>query len=413
MTKEERKQLETRAGELYKLALKESRKLSPAEETELRGIEAQIDSADYRAAHPEPSPAAQRFASGLEVRSREPRPGEVRTFKRGENFASIAPPYEGPGIGAYVRGLVTGNWTHAEELRQLSESSLGAGGYLVPTPLSLQVIELMRNQTQVINAGAISVPMSSSTLKMGRLASDVTSYWKAENAPATYSENTFEQILFTAHTVIAAVKLSEEILEDAYNIDAIVSDSLAKSLALEMDRAALYGTGLNDEPLGIKNYPGVTITDTSGSPSTPMVFQNYQPIGTGIAKLMSYNFKGPFGAMLSPETAGKLDNLQDSLGQPMRQPPLVEACEKYITNQIPSTVQFGSPAISTTDIFLGEWQRLMLGIRTSLVMEVSRVAGDSTGSAFSNLQAWLRIYARMDCQLSHPLAFNVLAGIGV
>src|ERR1017187_146309 len=207
LTAETRQKLEGRAGELYKLALKESRELAPGEKEELARIEAQIDAGDYRAAHPGEG-AARRFASGLEVRSREPREGEIRTFKKVEKFASTTPPYEGPGVGAYVRGLVTGNWRGAEELRALSEGSLGAGGYTVPTPLSLQVIDLMRSECQVIAAGAISVPMTSSTLKMARLASDVTSYWKAENAPATFTDNTFEQVLLTSHTLTAGTKAS-------------------------------------------------------------------------------------------------------------------------------------------------------------------------------------------------------------
>src|ERR1039457_6140892 len=119
MTDEQRKKLELRAGELYKLALKESRELAPAEREELARIEGQIDAGDYRAAHPGEG-AARRFASGLEIRSREPREGEVRTFKKAEKLASVAPPYDGPGIGSYVRGIVTGNWKHAEELRALS-----------------------------------------------------------------------------------------------------------------------------------------------------------------------------------------------------------------------------------------------------------------------------------------------------
>jgi hypothetical protein len=44
-------------------------------------------------------------------------------------------------------------------------------------------------------------------------------------------------------------------------------------------------------------------------------------------------------------------------------------------------------------------------------MEISRTAADSTGSAFTNAQVWIRAYLRADVQLAHPRAFNVLSGI--
>jgi hypothetical protein len=53
----------------------------------------------------------------------------------------------------------------------------------------------------------------------------------------------------------------------------------------------------------------------------------------------------------------------------------------------------------------------MIGVRTNMTMEISRVAADSTGSAFSSMQWWIRAYLRADVQLAHPAAFVVLNGI--
>ena len=137
--------------------------------------------------------------------------------------------------------MLTGRWE--PELRALAEGTPSAGGYVIPTPLALQVVDLLRNQAQVHRAGAVSVTMNSATLKMARLASDVTAGWKAENAAMTYSDNSFQQILFTANTLIAGAKISLEMIEDSENIDAVVSNSISKALALALDYAALYGSG--------------------------------------------------------------------------------------------------------------------------------------------------------------------------
>ena len=65
------------------------------------------------------------------------------------------------------------------------------------------------------------------------------------------------------------------------------------------------------------------------------------------------------------------------------------------------------PFIFYSSVFIGDFTQLMIGLRTSFRLEVSRVAGD----AFTNLQVWIRAYLRADIQLAHPEAFCVLTGV--
>ena len=58
--------------------------------------------------------------------------GEVRAYRPTEAIAEA--PYSGPGVGAYVRGIVTGKWEGADELRSLAEGSTPG---IVPGPDSL------------------------------------------------------------------------------------------------------------------------------------------------------------------------------------------------------------------------------------------------------------------------------------
>lgn len=348
--------------------------------------------------------ALQQRSEGMVYVPRDSKPGEVRAFKPNEAIAESR--YSGAGLGSYVRGIVTGKWDGAEELRSLAEGST-PGSYLVPTPLATYIIDKVRNQAQVLRAGAMTVPMESATLKIARLNTDVTSAWKAENAAMTFSDANFDVVTFTANTLMAGSKLSIEVVEDAFNIDAIVSDSITKSLALAVDYAALYGSGSSNQPTGIKNQSGVTLTNLGTNGFTMTDFSKYS---TGISALMGNNFNGPFGILHSARTAGELDNLQDTLHQPLRQPDLVASAAKFVTNQIPNNLTVGT-GTTCSDAFIGQWDQCMLGIRTGLVMEISRVAADSNSSAFTNGQVWIRAYLRADVQLAHPLAFNVLSGI--
>ncbi len=161
----------------------------------------------------------------------------------------------------YLRGLATGNWDGAEHERALSEGTLTAGGHLVPTPLSARVIDLARNQTRVFQAGAITVPMASQTLKLARLTGEGTPAWKTENAAITDADMTFDSVTFTARTLVRLVKLSVELFEDADpSSEDVIARAFASQLALELDRVALRGTGTAPEPRGVLNTSGVTIT---------------------------------------------------------------------------------------------------------------------------------------------------------
>lgn len=346
-----------------------------------------------------------RGENGLRHVHRELRPGEVRMYRNDESVSDT--PYQGPGIGAFVRGIVTGKMD--PELRSMAEGTLSAGGYLVPLPLARFVIDLLRNQTQVVRAGAITVPMQSQTLKIARLTGDITSNWKAENAAATASDNTFDAVTFTAQTLIALAKLSIELVEDAPNIDEVVGNSISKSLALELDRVALYGSGSSSQPKGAKNVSGVTV-DTTTMGTNGSAFTDYSQLNTAIGALKSANLPGPFGVIISPRTEAELSGLQDTLHQPLRKPDLVAAAQFFSTSQIPNNLTQGS-ANTASDAFIGQWDQLMIGLRTSMVMEVSRVAADASNSAFGNLQVWIRAYLRADIQLMHTAAFHVLSGI--
>src|SRR3954468_10363228 len=73
----------------------------------------------------------------------------------------------------YLRGMVTGEWDGADaERRAMAEGVLGTGGYMLPAPLSAQIIDLARNQTRVLQAGAGLVPMPNKTLDMARWEQD-------------------------------------------------------------------------------------------------------------------------------------------------------------------------------------------------------------------------------------------------
>jgi HK97 family phage major capsid protein len=281
-----------------------------------------------------------------------------------------------------------------------------AGGFLVPGPLAGRVIDKARNQARIFQAGALTVPMQSSTLKIARVATDPTAAWKAENAQATASDMTFEALTLTARSLIAIAKLSIELMEDSPTINDVVENAMAQALALELDRAALYGSGTAPEPRGIINTSGVGIQSqgTNGAALT-----SYDAFSTAVQTIQAAN-GDPNAVIYAARTAGTLDRLKDSTGQPLQPPQSFRELTKLVTSQVPVNRTHGA-ASNASDAFVGEWPELLVGVRTQLRIEASRVSVVGGESAFDRLQVHVRAYLRADIGVAQPSHFVVVTGI--
>jgi HK97 family phage major capsid protein len=169
---------------------------------------------------------------------------------------------EGLSFDRYLRGMATGRWDEAPQERSLAEATIGAGGALVPAPLSARVIDLARNASRVFQAGSITVPMTAQTLALARLTGEGTPGWKTENSAITATADmTFDRVTFTARTLTRVITLSLELFEDADpSSQDVIARSFAAQMALELDRVALRGSGTAPEPRGVLNQSGITTT---------------------------------------------------------------------------------------------------------------------------------------------------------
>lgn len=306
-------------------------------------------------------------------------------------------------FGRLVRGLVTGNWDDATaEHRAMSEGTASAGGYTVPVELAVDVIDRARNMMQVVQAGARTVPMTTQTLKMARVDADPAASWHTENAAITPSDGTFGQITFTAQTLTVITVASLELFEDSVNIGEVLSNSIAQSIAQEWDRVALRGSGTAPEPRGVRNQAGVTITALNGQANgaTPT---SYDLLIDSNQVLRAGNFE-PTAYIMAPRTDTTLSKLKDSTGQPLRTPDAVAAIPRLRTNQIPTTLTKGT-STDCSDVYTGDWQHLLLGMRTGLQIRLL------DQRYIDNGQFGLFAYMRGDVQLARAGAFNVTEGI--
>ena len=300
----------------------------------------------------------------------------------------------------YLRGLATGEWDGAEHERALAEGTATAGGHLVPAPLASRVIDLARNASRVMQAGATTVPMSAQTLKLARLTGEGGPAWKAENAPVAEGDLTFAPVTFTARTMTRLVKLSVELFEDADpSAEDVIARAFAAQMATELDRAALRGAGTTTEPRGVLNTSGVTVTDHGANGAA---LANYDWFLDAAGAVRAGNFD-PNAHIVAPRTVTSLSKLKNTAGDYLAPP--AGMLPMLATNQVPANLTVGTSS-DASEVYTGQWDQLMVGIRTSFRLEFLRER-----FLADNLQYAFLAYMRADVQLAQPAAFVVDRGV--
>lgn len=308
----------------------------------------------------------------------------------------------------WLRGALTGRWKGAgAELRAMQEGLDTAGGFLVPEILAAEVIDLARAQTAAVRAGAKTVPMPAANFSFARVDSDPVAAWKGELLAATVSDMTFGRINLAARTLVTMCKMSVELAEDASNLSDVVRTAMSSVMALEIDRAALRGEGGGITPLGLINWAGLGVFSmgTNGAALT-----DFAPFSQSVEQVRTANGE-PTAAIFHPRTAGAVDRLEDTTGQPLQPPASYQALQKFTTTSTPINQVQGS-ASNASDVIVGDFSQLLLGVRTDMRIEVSREAPDASGSsAFRDLAIMLRIYWRGDVAVARPSWFSRIVGV--
>lgn len=146
------------------------------------------------------------------------------------------------------------------------------GGYLVATELIPGIIEFLRENALIYQAGARRMDGMTSDLEWVRQITGMSHTWFGSEAdsPGTIAESeaTFGNVTASPKTVGARAKISWLMLKQpAANIEDFVRQEIAAVLALAESNAAFKGGGSN-EPTGILGTSGIGDVDTAFNAAT-------------------------------------------------------------------------------------------------------------------------------------------------
>jgi HK97 family phage major capsid protein len=302
--------------------------------------------------------------------------------------------------GLYIRALATGSDADMpDEFRAQSVGTANKGGYATPTPVAATILDLVTNRMRVREAGATIVPIDSQTHKLPKLDGRPTVAWRAEAAAVGESDLTIGSVPFVANSLGCLVKFSVEIEQDVPTIGATVANALAEALALELDRVALYGTGASNQPAGL--FP-TTITPTYlGANGANIAWTD---LNTAVVALQAANYD-PTAAILAPRTEGKLAVLVGSDGHYLEAPSTVASVPRLTSSQVSTTTVRGSSGAVCSEVFVGDWSQLALGIRQDITLIPVREAFMANG------QVGIYAFLRADVQVLRTAAFAVIGGV--
>lgn len=308
--------------------------------------------------------------------------------------AKGAEAFNGLSFGGYLRSMVLGAKTDVER-RALSAGSDSAGGYTVPTNLSAQLIDKLRAASVVVRAGAQTVPVTSDNLSFAKLATDPVPAWRNEAAAVAESDPTFSPVNIVPRSLAVMTKVSYELMADSINLEAQLPNILTAALAVELDRAALEGTGTAPQPRGVRETVGIGTAAIGGVPD----FDDLIDAHTGI---MIAN-AGPVSAfIMHPRDAGTMAKLKASDGHYIGNAPALANVPMLSTTSIATNRGVGE---DESTIYAGNFRHLMIGVRQDIRIELIRelFAG--------NLQYALIAHLRADVAVAHPGAFYTMTGV--
>jgi HK97 family phage major capsid protein len=285
----------------------------------------------------------------------------------------------------------------------LAEGADSTGGATVPTYLVGKVIDQMRSRMVAIKAGAKTLALETQTTKIARLASDPTAGWRLEAGVVAASEPTFDTVTFTARSLAVKFEVSAELFDDSVNINDAIMAARSGSLAVELDRVCLFGSGSAPEPMGIFGQTGVNSVSMGAAGATPT---SYSQLLDCLYELELDNAATPTAMVMHPRTRRTFSGFVDTTNQPLQLPPTLASIPQLVTTSVPITQTVGASGAVCSSVIVGDYTQLILGVRQGLRIEVLKSSKYS-----SNLQYTFLAHLRADVAVAQPKAFCKLIGI--
>ena len=251
--------------------------------------------------------------------------------------------------------------------RDLTVGTATAGGNLVADDLLAgSFIDILRNRMAIMQAGTTVLSGLTGNISIPRQTSASTAYWVGEGTAPTESQQAFDQVNMTPKTLGGYVDFSRRtLLQASIDVEQFVRGDLAKVLALELDRAGIYGTGSSNQPTGLTQTTGIgtqTIT-TYGT------FAEYIGMETDVASANAD--AGALKYIVNAAARGALKSTEKASNT---------AQFVWEGNEINGYPALVSNQLANNDVLFGDFSQLVMGTWSGVDLTVDPYAGATSGN---------------------------------
>ena len=267
--------------------------------------------------------------------------------------------------------------------RTLTVGTATAGGNTVATDLlASDFISLLRNRAVVMGLGTRVMTGLQGNVAIPRATSAATAYWVQEANAPTGSQQAFDQVTMSPKTVGAYTDISRKLLlQSSIDVESFVRDDLATVLGLEIDRAAINGSGSSNQPTGILQTSGIGSVAGGTNGAAPS-YQNIIDLESQVA--IANADVGSLSYLTNPKVRGKLK--ATFTNTTYGEIPIYGADNSLngysvaVTNQVPSNLTKGSASSVCSAIIFGNFADLMIGMWGSISLMVDPYSSSTSGT---------------------------------
>ncbi|QFU04584.1 Phage capsid family protein [Pseudoalteromonas sp. THAF3] len=290
--------------------------------------------------------------------------------------------------------------------RAHSAGSPADGGNLVATDLmSGSFIDLLQNKLAIMGAGATMLTGLEGNIAIPRQTGGAAAFWLAENGEPSETSATFDQIALTPKTVGAYTELSRKLMQQSsLNIEQFVQNELIRVLALEIDRAALNGSGLNNQPKGLLNMDGIGSVVGGDNGAAPL-WKHVVDLETAIADENADI--GTLRYLTNARVRGKLKQTEITANSGRFIYGADNSMNGYpvtVSNQVPKNGVKGTGTDLSSLIF-GNFADLIIGMWGGLDLQVNPYSLDKKGAVR------VTAFQDVDTVVRHPESFAAMKDV--
>ena len=287
--------------------------------------------------------------------------------------------------------------------RDLSVGTTTAGGHTVSTDLMAQsFIGLLRNRSYMMQMATVMAGLNGN-VAIPRQTGGATAYWVAEAGAPTESQQAFDQVTLSPKTLGAYTDFSRKLLvQSSLDIESFVRGDLARVLALEVDRAALHGTGASNQPTGIAATAGIGSV-AGGTNGLAPTYAHIIGLETEVA--IDNADIGSLAYVTNAKVRGKLKSTEKASTTGMfvwGEGGTLNGYNAVATNQVASNLVKGASGAVCSAIFFGNWKDLLIGMWSGVDLLVDPYTASTTGT--------VRVVAMQDVDIAvrHPESFAAM-----